>query len=52
MKTSIKLSLKILSLGVKLYMPASQRGCLLFSKVNSSKQENRSKFSFYSQIYN
>ena len=24
----------------------------LFSKVNSSKQENRAKFSFYSQIYN
>ena len=51
MKTSIKVSLKILSLGVKL-KPASRRGCLLFSKVNSTKQENRSKFSFYSQIYN
>ena len=26
--------------------------CLLFSKMKSWKQENRSKFSFYSQIYN
>ena len=51
MKTSIKVSLKILSLGVKLE-PASRRGCLLFSKVNSTKQENRSKFSFYGQICN
>ena len=37
MKTSIKVSLKILSLGVKLYKPASRRGCfVLFSKVNST----------------
>ena len=35
MKTNIKVSLKILSLGVKLFKPASRRECLLFSKVNS-----------------
>ena len=33
------------------FKPASR--CLFFSKMNSSKQENRSKkFSFYRQIYN
>ena len=32
------------------FKPASR--CLLLSKMNSSKQENLSKFSFYNQIYN
>ena len=32
------------------FKPASR--CFLFSEINSSKQENRSKFSFYCQIYN
>ena len=39
MKTSIKVSLKILSLGVKLFKPASRRGCLLFSKVTLNSEQ-------------
>ena len=36
------------SLSVKLKFVFFPARCLLFSKMNSSKQENRSKFSFYS----
>ena len=59
-KTSIKLSVsqnpESLSLKLKLkftlfYLQPASR-CLPFLKMNSSKQENRSKFSFYSQIHN
>ena len=51
-KTSIKVSLKILSLQGSLslcFKPASR--CLLFSKMNS-RHENRSKVFFYRQNYN
>ena len=44
MKTSIKVSLKILSLGVKLYKPASRRGCLSRSKKIAQTFPSTAKF--------
>ena len=50
MKTSIKVSLKILSLGVKLYKPASRRGCLLFTVFQGELLEARKKTNILSNV--